>query len=138
MALFSDKFKSISVAPGKPFMSITKNGITFNKACLARLSYPTYVVPLVNNEDKQFALQVVAEETIDSLVFSKNGKRDINVRYNAATFMDTITEIMNWNLKEHSYKVYGEYITDGIEVGMLFNLQNAEISDSDNQVSDQN
>ena len=51
------KFKTFDFSEGVPFVSVTNNGLTFNKSVIMKMNYPLYVRLLINEEDKQIALQ---------------------------------------------------------------------------------
>ena len=46
-----DSFVSYNFNAGVPYVSITNNGMTFNKAVVIKLGYPRHVVLLVDAED---------------------------------------------------------------------------------------
>ena len=52
-----DSFVSYNFNAGVPYVSITNNGMTFNKAVVIKLGYPKYVVLLVDAEGKRVAVQ---------------------------------------------------------------------------------
>ena len=45
-------FKTFDFSEGVPYISITSNGITFNKSVIMKMKYPTYVKLLINESDK--------------------------------------------------------------------------------------
>ena len=49
-------FKPISITSGVPTLSITKNGIGFNKAAILKIDAPQYVKVLHNTEKNMIAL----------------------------------------------------------------------------------
>ena len=82
MALF-DNFKTFDFTEGVPYVSITRNGITFNKAVVMKLGCPTYAILLINDIDKQIAIQVSTEENNKAVPFYKEKKSGlISVRWN--------------------------------------------------------
>ena len=44
-------FKTFDFSEGVPYISITSNGITFNKSVIMKMKYPTYVKLLINESD---------------------------------------------------------------------------------------
>ena len=51
-------FKPFNFSEGVPYVSITNNGMTFNKSVVMKLDYPEQVVLLIDNETRRIALQV--------------------------------------------------------------------------------
>ena len=41
-------FKAFDFNEGLPYVSITNNGLTFNKSVIMKMSYPSYVRLLIN------------------------------------------------------------------------------------------
>ena len=46
-------FKTFDFSEGVPYISITSNGITFNKSVIMKMKYPAYVKLLINETEKQ-------------------------------------------------------------------------------------
>lgn len=124
MALF-DNFKTFDFSEGVPYVSITRNGVTFNKAVVMKLGCPDYVILLINDIDKQIAIQVSTEDNPKSVQFFKEKKSGlISVRWNGKDLMNTITDMMCWNLEEKSYRADGILIKE--ENAMLFDFAQAK------------
>ena len=43
-------FKTFDFSEGVPYISITSNGITFNKSVIMKMKYPTYVKLIRKNQ----------------------------------------------------------------------------------------
>lgn len=116
-----DGFSPIPVFTGSAFLSVTDNGINFNKNVLLRMNKPEYVVLLLNREKKQLAIQECCKENTNSVQFYKPST-DIKygVRFNNRDIENTIAAMMNWNLKESNYRIDGVYLEN--EHAMLFDL----------------
>lgn len=124
MALF-DNFKTFDFTEGFPYVSITRNGVTFNKAVVMKLGCPAYAILLINDIDKQIAIQVSTEDNPKSVQFFKEKKSGlISVRWNGKDLMNTIADMMGWNLEEKSYRVDGTLIKE--ENAMLFDFAQAK------------
>lgn len=125
MSMF-DSFKSFNFDEGVPYVSITKNGVTFNKAVIMKLNYPANVVLLINAEEKVIAIQKCTPEAKNSTTFYKENEKNIlSVRWNARDLLNTLQEITGWNLSTDSYRVDGTLILE--ENAMLFDLKTAKI-----------
>lgn len=121
-----DGFTTFDFNEGAPYVSITKNGVTFNKGVIKKLKHPAYVVLLINAKAKQIAIQVCDETTTNATTFFKEDKKSnlLSVRWNGRDLLNTITEITEWDLANDSYKVLGTHLIE--ENAMLFDLDKAE------------
>lgn len=121
-----DGFTTFDFNEGAPYVSITKNGVTFNKGVIKKLKQPAYVVLLINAKAKQIAIQVCDETTTNATTFFKEDKKSnlLSVRWNGRDLLNTITEITEWDLANDSYKVLGTHLIE--ENAMLFDLDKAE------------
>lgn len=51
-----ENFKPFNFNEGVPYVSITINGMTFNKSVIMKLEYPEYVRLLIDEETKRIAV----------------------------------------------------------------------------------
>lgn len=124
MTLF-ENFRTFDFSEGVPYVSVTRNGVTFNKAVVMKLGCPAYAILLINDIDKQIAIQVSTEDNPKSVQFFKEKKSGlISVRWNGKDLMNTITDMMGWNLEEKSYRADGILIKE--ENAMLFDFSQAK------------
>lgn len=122
-----DGFTSFNFNEGAPYVSVTKNGITFNKGTVMKLQYPEYVVLFINPDTKQIAIQACDKDIENAVVFCSAEKRNnkvLSIRWNAKDLLNTVKEITGWDLSQKSYRAEGKLIVD--EKAMLFDLSNAE------------
>ena len=118
-------FKEFDFEEGMPYVSITKNGITFNKGVVMKLGRPSRVVLLINSESKQIAIRGCDENTPRSNAFYKENDRGVvSVRWNSKDLLSTLKDMMGWNLERESYRVEGQLLKE--EDAMLFDFNNAE------------
>lgn len=125
MSIF-DGFTTFNFSEGVPFVSVTKNGVTFNKGVIMKMDCPKYVLLLVNASTKQIAIKACSENTEKATVFFNDEKKKnaYSVRWNGRDLLNTITAITGWNLDKKGYKVEGQLIPE--ENAMLFDLNKAE------------
>ena len=117
-------FKTFDFSEGVPYVSITNNGITFNKSVIMKMKYPAYVRLLINETDKQIAVQTCDEHDDKSVQFYKEKSNGVlSVRWNAKDLINTISRICDWDLSQLSYRVNGILITE-MKL-MLFDLNEA-------------
>ncbi len=126
MSMF-EKFTSFNFEEGAPYVSITKNGVTFNKAVIMKLEYPAFVQLLINAEGKQIAVKVCNEEDQNSTPFFKKKEKSgvLSVRWNVKDLLNTLQEITAWDLSSYGYRVDGVLIKE--ENAILFDLNNGKI-----------
>ncbi|MBE6113955.1 MAG: hypothetical protein E7191_02645 [Erysipelotrichaceae bacterium] len=119
-------FKTFDFSEGFPYASITNHGITFNKSVIMKLGYPTFVRLLIDDVNKQIAVQVCEENEDKSVSFYKENARSIySVRWNARDLLSTIERFMDWDLETSSYRVNGVLIPEYSL--MLFDLNKATL-----------
>lgn len=120
------KFEAFDFSEGVPYVSITNNGLTFNKSVIMKMNYPSTVKLLIDAEDKQIAIQVCDEGDEKSVQFYKPKANGVlSVRWNARDLINTIARVTEWNLKETSYRVNGVCVPEYSL--MLFDLNEAQI-----------
>lgn len=119
-----DGFKIFNFSEGVPYLSVTSNGITFNKAVIMKLEYPKHVVLYVDERTKRIALQARDEKVENSVAFYKQKTSNVlSVRWNGKDLLNTIKGMMEWDLEKESYRAEGELIQD--ERVMIFDLSRA-------------
>ena len=123
MSILSE-FKSFNFNEGVPYISITMNGITFNKSVALKLDCPHYVVLLIDMPSNRIAIQACTEDTPNAVQFCKpNQAKVTSVRWNGKDLLNTLQEMTGWDLKEASYKVPGALLRS--ENAILFDLNTA-------------
>lgn len=117
-------FSVFDFKEGVPYVSITSNGLTFNKSVIMKLHYPEFVILLINNESKQIAVQACDETNEKAVQFYKEKANGvISVRWNAKDLINTISRMCEWDLSQVSYRVNGVLIPE--QSPMLFDLTDA-------------
>lgn len=121
-----DSFVSYNFSAGAPYVSITSNGVTFNKAVVIKLGFPEHAVLLLDAENKRIAVQSCDSTTPNATTFYKEKKSHvISVRWNGRDLLNTLQEITGWDLKKSSgYRVDGTFLKD--EHAVLFDLKEAK------------
>lgn len=117
-------FEVFNFNEGVPYVSVTNNGVTFNKSVVMKMDYPLFVTLLINRATKQIAVMACEEDTPNATPFYKQRKKNvISVRWNGRDLLNTIQEITEWDLSTQSYKIEGQFLRE--ENAMLFNLTEA-------------
>ena len=114
---------------GAAYVSVTKNGLTFNKAVMSKLNFPRYTVLLINKAECQIAIQGYDVETPRAVPFYKvtDGKA-FSVRWNGKDLLNTIAEMMNWDLNKNAFRIDGKLLPE--ERAILFDLTQARNLDT--------
>ena len=126
MSIF-EGFTTFDFTEGVPYVSVTKNGVSFNKSVIMKLNYPTHVQLLINAVTKQIAIKACLPTENKAQAFYNAEKKSnvLSVRWNAKDLLNTISDITGWNYEVESYRIEGVLIPD--EKAMLFDFNNAEI-----------
>lgn len=107
--------------------SITPNGVTFNKAVVTKLDFPSHVLLLINEQEKQIAIKVCDESTPRAAAFYRKQGDDESarsVRWNSRDLLNSISDMMDWDLKQMGHRVDGKLIPE--EKAMVFDLTKAK------------
>ena len=122
---FFEGFQTFNFEEGVPYVSVTKNGVTFNKAVIMKMGYPEYVVLLINAGEKKIALKKCTEEAPNHTSFYKeNAKNILSVRWNAKDLLNTLQDMTGWDLSQNAYRIDGTLIKE--EEAMLFDFTRAK------------
>lgn len=123
MSLLED-FKPFNFSEGVPYVSVTNNGMTFNKSVIMKLDYPEYVVLLIDETTKRIAIQACTQETANAVSFYREKKSNIlSVRWNGRDLLNTIQNLTGWNLSNGGYRIDGALLKE--DRAMLFDLNTA-------------
>ncbi len=127
MASLLDGFTSFNFEEGVPYVSITKNGVTFNKAVVMKLNYPEYVVLLINTSKQQIAIKSCKKNDTNSVTFYKEreSSKVLSVRWNGKDLLNTLQEMTGWNLDKEAYRSNGILLKE--EGAILFDLAKATL-----------
>ena len=94
------------------------------QAMVLHLTYPAYVKLLINETEKQIAVQACGEHDDKSVQFYKEKSNGVlSVRWNAKDLINTIARICDWDLSQLSYRVNGVLVPE-MNL-MLFDLNEA-------------
>ena len=104
-------------------MSITKNGITFNKAAVIKMDKAPSIFLFLNSAEKKIAIQKCAPEADGAVPFYKETSGYIAAKINNGDFIHTVSKMMDWQLDRAGYKCLGDaYPEEGV---MIFDLSSA-------------
>ncbi len=117
-----ENFKPYNLTIGLPAVSLTANGLTFNKSAVTKIGKPSHVVFYINELDKQIAIVPCAKDDENATIFYKpNARNIVSVRWNNKDLLNTIYSMMGWNIDTDNYKSNGTYYSkDNV---MIFDLK---------------
>ncbi len=127
MSIFnSPDFKPMERIAGRAMITVTKNGISFSKQAVAKLSYPHYVQVYINKKDKLLGVKSCKEDDSNSIKFVNSNKEKVDyVRWNNLDFTSEINSLVSKEIAEKGYKIEGEYLDD--ENALLFSFDKLQI-----------
>ncbi|EGO8429616.1 TPA: hypothetical protein ACNKKJ_000989 [Enterococcus faecalis] len=120
-------FEVISVeTTGSYLLTLNKNSLTFDKSIAEALGYTSHVKPLLDRENKVFAIQACKANSLKSIPFSKpesQQKGSIKMQYGA--IRNILRSLMGDKWKEEMrYQFKGDLIPD--KKAMIFELEKFE------------
>ena len=115
-------FEKIAIFSGRSYLSVTNNGLTFNKNAIQQLGTPKRIVFLLNPTQKKLAVQVCDDiSDDDSIVFCQEGKTYENgLRINNRGLQLKLANMMGWDLEEKNYRIDGTYFDE--DSAMIFDM----------------
>lgn len=117
-------FVEITILQGSSFMSVTDNGLNFNKNVVKHLREAESIKIFCNSSKKQIAIQKCDNNAENSISFCRDEKNlKTGVRFNNREIQQMIAMMMSWNLSEYNYKADGFLADDGET--MIFDLNSA-------------
>ena len=117
-------FLEIPILQGSSFMSVTDNGLNFNKNVVKHMQKVARIRLLCNPVKKQIAIQESDSSNENSIPFYRDEKNLQNgVRFNNREVQQMIATMMDWDLSQANYRVDGFLSADSKAI--IFNLNNA-------------
>lgn len=117
-------FKPFTFGNTGPSVSITKNGITFNKPAVDKLGSPQYTQLLINEKEKKLAVKKTTSTDPLAVPFCAAIKKGApSVRWNSKELLRAICGMTGWNLLASGcpgYKVFASY--DRSESALIIDL----------------
>lgn len=120
-------FKPFTFGNIGPSVSITKNGLTFNKAAVEKLGSPQYAQLLINEKEKKLAVKKTNMTDPLAVPFFTAGKKSSpSVRWNSKELLKAVCNMTKWDLNGDGctgYKVFATY--DRAENALMIDLTTA-------------
>ena len=121
-----DGFKKVQLMSGTAFVSITSNGLNFNKNVVLKMDRPKFISIYLNDDEKLLAIQSDEEQTGDNVAFVREKTNIANgVRVHNRELERMVEHMMQWDLESHNYRIDGFY--DDSAQAMMFDLKQARI-----------
>lgn len=117
-------FVEVPILQGSSFLSVTNNGLNFNKNVVKHMRKAETIKIFCNSSKKQLAIQKCDDKVENSIPFYRDDKNLTNgVRFNNREVQQMIATMMDWNLNEYNYRADGFLADDGET--MIFNLNSS-------------
>lgn len=114
-------FVEIPILQGNSFLSVTNNGLNFNKNVVKHMQRAESIKIFYNSSKNQIAIQKCDKNAENSIPFYRSEKNlTSGVRFNNREVQQMISTMMDWNLSEYNYRADGFLANDGET--MIFNL----------------
>lgn len=116
-----DSFEVMPYVTGVSNMSITKDGVNFNKTTVEKLGSPSYVLVLIDKSNLKLAVTPCDEHRQGARPFLREGRSArTGVRWNNTDLKESIQTLTGWDLEASGRKVVGRfYPEDNV---MIFDL----------------
>lgn len=110
----------------EPSITLNREKVSVNTACLRKLPDVDYVQFLVNPTEKKLAVKPCKEDMKDSFCWSSGeGKKRKPKAITCKIFFAKIMSLMGWS-PEYRYKTLGKLIRAGSDILFVFDLTSAE------------
>ena len=112
----------------KPLMTIAKGQVRFNSVCLKKFENVEYVELLLNSVEQCIAVRPCDKDNPNAIKWGKlKNSRWIVSPKSCAGFSGALYSIMDWEA-DCGYKLCGQYMCDGEEQVLFFDLSDPEIT----------
>ena len=110
----------------EPSVTLNKETVSVNMACLRKLPNTEYVQFLVNPIERKLAVKPCSEDMKDSFRWSSGeGKKRKPKKITCRIFFAKVMELMGWNPK-YRYKILGKLMHNKDDTLFVFDLNSAE------------
>ena len=110
----------------EPSVTLSRDKVSVNTACLRKLQDVDYVQFLVNPTEKKLAVKPCSEDMKDSFRWTTGeGKTRKPKAITCRIFFAKIMSLMGWN-PEYRYKILGKLIRTNSDLLFIFDLTSAE------------
>ena len=107
----------------KPVMTIGNKRVTFNTMCLKKFYNVEYVELLINTVEKCIAIRPCDQDSPNAIHWgSKKGNRWQPSPKSISGFAGALLAMTGWE-QENRYRLCGQYLTDGEDQMLVFDLQ---------------
>ena len=111
----------------EPSVTLSREKVSVNAACLRKLPDTDYVQFLVNPNEKKLAIKPCLEDMKDSFRWSSGeGKKRKPKSITCRIFFAKVMNLMGWDPK-YRYKILGKLIRTKTDMIFVFDLSSAEI-----------
>lgn len=110
-----------------PAISLQKDEVKFNMACVKGMACDNYVELLVHPVRKMLAIRPTAKENRCAIQWTSGGKTNREPRsLGCKAFIDTLFQIFEWK-PDYKFKLYGCIYRDGKDAACIFTTTDASV-----------
>lgn len=94
-----------------PYLSVTENGVTFNKAVTLKMKKLEYILFLIDRQKKRWLCKHVMKKTPNAVKFFNENRNNaiLSVRWNSRNLLNTLSQPMDWDLSKVDYRIPGTF-----------------------------
>lgn len=118
-------FKPFTLTSGPSTMTVSKSGVSFSRTSVIKLNKTRYARLLIDYKDKMVAVQEAEKDDENAVPFYNPKRKIITARWNYVDLINSIANLMDWNIKKHTYRINGEYIE--AQKALVFDLKEPNI-----------
>lgn len=112
----------------KPTLNISQGKVRFNAVCMKKFENVEYVELLLNSVEKCIAVRPCSKDNPNAIRWGKlSGSRWKISSKSCSGFANPLYSIMDWEAN-CGYKLCGQYISDGDDQMLIFDLMDPEIT----------
>lgn len=86
-------FEPLVIASGTPFMTVTKNGVSFNKSVIEKLEKSEYIQLFIDRNERRFAIAACTEDAKNAVKFYRGREISDGIRMNNSDLRATLLEL---------------------------------------------
>lgn len=116
-------FEPLILSSGTPSITVTRNGVSFNKSVVEKMEKSEYVQLFVDRTGRRFAISVCDSSLPTARRFYRGRDISNGIRWNNQDLLDTLSELSGIRATT-GFKVKGEYIPE--DRALIFDLNKTE------------
>ena len=116
-------FEPLVIASGTPYITVTKNGVAFNKSIIEKMERADFVQFFVDRNGRRFAICPCGKDEINAIRFYRGRNLSDGVRMNNSDLRETLSDLAGKD-PEEGFRAKGSY--NPAEHAIIFDLSATE------------